>query len=366
MNIVWQKNLLINGFPGNNNFHTKTIIFAAGKSGGHIIPCLTLAAEEKKKNNRTKNIFFTTSSALDTSIIENNKGIVDVHKQIQLTQLPQKWYNYGSFIWYFCSSFCTALYVLFTTKPACIISTGGIVALPICLAAYFLRIPIHLYELNATPGNAISKLSLLADSIHCCFNGLDHYFPAAKVVHAQYPIRYHKQEIARDCATARAALCLDPDKHTITILGGSQGSHFINKLITHIISTDIDYWKQVQFIHQTGHNHVTELKKMYRDKGIKAYVFDYSPNLSEMYAAADLVIGRAGAGTIFETAAFQKPCILIPLETQINDHQLFNAYSITKQNPELFSLLRQDDLIKNPSSLTFSIQSLLKKRSNYE
>jgi UDP-N-acetylglucosamine--N-acetylmuramyl-(pentapeptide) pyrophosphoryl-undecaprenol N-acetylglucosamine transferase len=363
MNTAWQRNLITSGFPGNHNIHTKTIVFAAGKSGGHIVPCITLAAAEKKKNCTTKNIFFTTTSSLDKTIIENNKTVVDIHRPIELTQLPRKWYEYGSFIWHFCSSFCTALYVLFNTKPACIVSTGGIVALPICLAAYCLRIPIHLYELNATPGNAISKLALLADSIHCCFYGLDHYLPATKVVHAQYPIRYQTQEIEKDYVTARLALCLDPNKHTITILGGSQGSHFINSLITQVVSIDTDYWKQVQFIHQTGHNQVTEVKKLYQEKGIKAYVFDYSPNLSEMYAAADLVIGRAGAGTIFETAAFHKPCILIPLESHATDHQLFNAYSIVKQNPELFSLLRQDDLIKNPLSLTYSIQSLLKKRS---
>lgn len=341
-------------------------MFAAGKSGGHIVPCLTLAAAEKKKNRFTKNIFFTTSSFLDTAIIKNNKSIVDVHKPIQLTKLPQKWYEYGSFIWHFCSSFCSAFYILFNTKPACIISTGGIVALPICLAAYCLRIPIHLYELNATPGNAISKLALLADSIHCCFYGLDNYLPATKVVHAEYPIRYQTEEIEKDCITARSALSLDPKKPTITILGGSQGSHFINNLITQLISTDSEYWKEIQFIHQTGINHVTEVKKLYQERGIQAYVFDYQPNLSEMYAAADLVIGRAGAGTIFETAAFHKPCILIPLETPATDHQLFNAYSIIKQNPTQFSFFRQDDLIKNPSLLICSIQSLLKKGACHE
>ncbi|HTM05648.1 MAG TPA: UDP-N-acetylglucosamine--N-acetylmuramyl-(pentapeptide) pyrophosphoryl-undecaprenol N-acetylglucosamine transferase [Patescibacteria group bacterium] len=360
MNITWQKNLILSGFPGDSK---KTIVFAAGKSGGHIVPCLTIAAAEKKKNATTRNIFFTTTSSLDKTIIASNQIVVDMHKPIELMHLPRTWYEYGSFIWHFCSSFFTALYVFFDTKPSCIISTGGIVALPICLAGYCLRIPIHLYELNATPGNAISKLAPLAHSVHCCFHGLDDYFPTTKVIHTQYPIRYQTQEITKNCSTARQALHLDPDKTTITILGGSQGSQFINQILDQITSIDTVYWRDIQFIHQTGHKQVAEVKKLYQQKNITAHVFDYSPNLSEVYAAADLVIGRAGAGTIFETAAFKKPCILIPLETCATDHQLLNAYSIVKQIPELFSLLRQDDLTTNPLLLTYSIQSLLKKRS---
>lgn len=361
-NTAWQKNCIISGFPGNKTI-SKTVVFAAGKSGGHIVPCITLAQAEKNKDTSTKNIFFTTTAPLDSTIIENNKTVVDVHIQIGLTHVPRTWHEYGSFIWHFCSSFCTALYTLYTTKSTCIISTGGIVALPVCLAGYCLKIPIHLYELNATPGNAITKLATLADSIHCCFDGLDHYLPATKVVHADYPIRYKKQDILKSGAQARLALHLDPQKLTITILGGSQGSQFINTIIAQITSTDPDYWKDVQFIHQTGHNQVAEVTQLYKEKNITAYVFDFSSNLTEMYAAADLVIGRAGAGTIFETAAFNKPCILIPLETNATDHQLLNARSIVEQNSELFSFFRQHDLIHNPLLLTHSIQSILKKRS---
>lgn len=363
MNTRWHKSLTIDGFPGNKNKAAhKTFVYAAGKSGGHIVPCITLATAEKK-DPTTTNIFFTTTGLLDKNIIENNKAVVDIHQSISLTHMPHTWHEYGPFFWHLCSSFCTAFYVLYTTKPACIFSTGGIVSLPVCLAGYILQIPIQLYELNAVPGNAITTLATLADTIHCCFTGLDQYLPPEKVVFTDYPIRYNSDEIQKNSPGARLSLGLDPHLPTITILGGSQGSQFINSIIDQITSIDRSYWKNVQFIHQTGHNQTEAVQALFKAKNIKAYVFDYSANLSSMYAAADMVIGRAGAGTIFETAAFNKPCILIPLETQATDHQLLNAHRIATQKPELFSVLRQEDITTNPSLLIDSIQSILKKRS---
>lgn len=359
MNIVWQKNCIIHGFPGNNHV-PKTIAFAAGKSGGHIVPCITLAQTEKIKNIHTKNIFFTTTSPLDATIIANNIDIIDLHKAIPLIQLPQTWLEYLPFTWHLISSFVTALYTLHTNKTDYIISTGGIVSLPVCLAGYILKIPIHLYELNAIPGNAITKLAKFADEIHCCFYGLENYLPANKIVHADYPIRYSKKQIETKCSDARLALHLDPKKFTLTILGGSQGSQFINSIMAQVLSIDHDYWKNIQIIHQTGHNQVMEVQKLYEKNNISAYVFDYNPHLSDMYAAADIIIARAGAGSIFEADAFKKPCILIPLETAATDHQLLNARSIVKDK-RLFSFIRQYELMENPKALTTAIKSILKK-----
>lgn len=359
MNITWQKNCIPHGFPGNNHI-PKTIVFAAGKSGGHIVPCITLAQHEKNMHKKTKNIFFTTTAPLDNTIIANNTAVIDIHKSIPLTKVPQTWYEYIPFTWHLISSFCTALYTMYITKTDYIISTGGIVSLPVCLAGYFLQIPIHLYELNAIPGNAITKLATFANEIHCCFYGLENYLPANKIVHTQYPIRYSKKQINTKSADARLALDLDPKKTTLTILGGSQGSQFINNIITQVLAIDVEHWKNIQIIHQTGHNQVAEVKKLYEKNGISAYVFDYNPQLSDMYAAADVIIARAGAGSIFETNAFKKPCILIPLETAATDHQLYNAHSMV-QNSKSFSCLRQHELLENPTLLTHAIQRILKK-----
>lgn len=218
-----------------------------------------------------------------------------------------------------------------------------------------------MYELNATPGNAIVALASFADHINCCFEGLDRYLPPTKVVHADYPIRYNSSQITTNPEDARTALNLDPHKPTITILGGSQGSHFINTIMAKIISSDHNYWQGIQVIHQTGHNQVSAVQEMYTEHNIAAYVFDYSPNLSAMYAAADIIIARAGAGSIFEAKAFKKRCILIPLETHSTDHQLLNAQSITDQYKQLFSFFKQGELIDNPLLLTHLIKSVLKR-----
>ncbi|RTL07465.1 UDP-N-acetylglucosamine--N-acetylmuramyl-(pentapeptide) pyrophosphoryl-undecaprenol N-acetylglucosamine transferase [Candidatus Dependentiae bacterium] len=362
MNIAWQKNYIMRGFPGNNHI-PKTIVFAAGKSGGHIVPCITLAKNQKNIHKKTKNIFFTTTATLDNTIIANNIDIIDIHKTIPLTKLPQTWSEYIPFTWHLISSFFTALYTMYTTKPDYIVSTGGLVSLPVCLAGYFLNIPIHLYELNAIPGNAISTLAQLADEIHCCFYGLESYLPAKKIVHTNYPIRYSNQQINTNRMEARAALHLNPQKPTITILGGSQGSQFINNIMGQVLSIDPAYWKNIQIIHQTGHLQVEEVQKLYETNGISAYVFDYNPQLSDMYAAADVIIARAGAGSIFEADAFKKPCILIPLETAATDHQLYNARSMV-QNNKSFLCLRQHELLENPIVLSHAIKEIITKEQS--
>ena len=121
-----------------------------------------------------------------------------------------------------------------------IVSTGGITALPICIAATLLGIPVHLFELNATPGSAIKSLSMFATSVQYCFKSAEGQLPAHKRVFAPYPVRYGKTETALDKKTARSHINLDAEKITIAILGGSQGSEGINP----VSYTHLDVYKR--------------------------------------------------------------------------------------------------------------------------
>jgi UDP-N-acetylglucosamine--N-acetylmuramyl-(pentapeptide) pyrophosphoryl-undecaprenol N-acetylglucosamine transferase len=115
----------------------------------------------------------------------------------------------------------------------------------------------------------------------------------------------------------------------------------------------------MQFIHQTGSTDETDWKQLYTSKNITAHVFSYNPELALLYTAADIIICRAGAGTLFEINFFNKKCIIIPLKTATTDHQVHNAIAMSADYPDLFEYILQDDIEKNPTLLFSRLNTLL-------
>lgn len=113
-----------------------------------------------------------------------------------------------------------------------------------------------------------------------------------------------------------------------------------------------------QIIHQTGPDNA-DIKNFYSNNNIPSHVFSFIPDLSSMYSAADLIISRAGAGTLFETQFFNKPCIVIPLMTNTTTHQVDNAHAIMTQYPEFFHVIAQSDIENNYSVFFEKIDQLL-------
>lgn len=329
----------------------QTIAYAAGHSGGHIIPCLTLAAQELKKNEN-QCIFFSTTAALDTQILKKNP-LVDRHIALRVTP-PRRWYQIPGHLIRMLSAFFKSLFHMARTKPGKIITTGGLVAVPVCLAAWVLRIPIELYELNAVPGKAVKFLAPFATRIFVCFGNATKFFPATKCSLVDYPIGCDYTPQTKDEVINE--LNFDASRKTIFILGGSQGSHFINRAIAQVLIEHADLRANLQIIHQTGASDATDYATIYRELNIPAHVFQFASNLTPFYAAADLVIARAGAGTIFETLYFKKPCILIPLETRATDHQVDNAKAMAEEYPALFTVIKQDEIEKNSDMLGSAIK----------
>lgn len=320
------------------------ICFVAGKSGGHILPCLTLAEKHKTDHPESTLLFFSTDAPLDRSILSDH-SLISNHVTLPLGKFSSTpLYRQLSILWKLIRSFGTSLHQLHKHKPAIIIGTGGLVALPVCFAAMLLRIPIELYELNAVPGKAIKALAAIAHTIHVCFAQAAQYFSKYHCVHTPYPVRFdttHKQ-ISKELA--RKELGLDPNKKTLFIMGGSQGSVQLNNEIKNYIETS-DTLHNLQIIHQTGARDQTDWHTLYARNNIQAVVFDYRDAIAPCYAAADLIISRAGAGMLFEILFFEKPSIIIPLEAQTTSHQRDNAYAMQEQYPELFTVIRQAALI---------------------
>jgi UDP-N-acetylglucosamine--N-acetylmuramyl-(pentapeptide) pyrophosphoryl-undecaprenol N-acetylglucosamine transferase len=333
-----------------DNNVVKTMCCVAGKSGGHIIPCLTIAQDQN-----TKILFFSANTQLDKTILSTNKNIAR-HVMLPLSS------NTGFLkrIWHVIYSFVLSFFYLCKDRPSKIITTGGIVAIPPCIAGFILRIPITLYSLDAVPGKAIQFLTPLATSVVTPFASSQKYFPTHKCNIEPYPIKYKNSHVTTERELALQKLGLSTEKKTILILGGSQGSLFLNECIKKWTIDESFLLDDIQIIHQTGSGDATDWNSMYKEKNVTAHVFSYYPDLALMYTAANLIICRAGAGTLFEIKFFNKPCIIIPLKTKTTTHQVDNAQAMVTEYPGLFCTIAQEDIEKNNSLLFSTIKQYLK------
>lgn len=319
------------------------LCFVAGKSGGHLLPCITQAEKILQANTTSQIYLFSSGSSLDYTIMEKHPTIHHyVPAKIESIPFQQPWLL-PKFIWDTVHYFCNSLYKLWQLKPSKIVSFGGLNSIPVCLAGKLLGIPFELYELNVQPGKAIKFLSYFTNTVHICFAQTAQYFTNKKTVLTAYPIRftdadriYNKQELLQTWN-------LQPHKKTILILGGSQGSIFVNQAIKNCIEQDPAFAEQIQVIHQAGIYDQHDYQEFYQNHNIPAVVFAYNEQLQNFYNLADVIVCRAGAGTLFEVEFFKKPCIIIPLQTELNDHQLENAQAMAEMYPERFSVIQQKD-----------------------
>lgn len=316
---------------------SKTICFVAGKSGGHIIPALTKAHQIVRANPFYKILFFSTTSSLDKQIIAP-ETIIQHHIPLQIPHNITSLFKVPLALLQFAKSFFISWQYLRRLQPEKIISMGGAVSIPVCLAGRILHIPIELYELNARPGKAVRFLARYADVIWLTYHQARAHLPAKKCLLTRYPIRFYNP--AQCKKEAQVKLGLGTDQLTILVLGGSQGSIGINMLIKQWIE-QVGNLSQVQFIHQTGSVDTTNWIAFYQQYKIQAHVFDYHHDMQSHYNAADIIICRAGAGTLAEAIFFKKPCIIIPLKTDSNDHQYFNAQAMAQTYPLLCTTIDQ-------------------------
>lgn len=330
------------------------ICFVSGRSGGHIIPCLTEAKRFFEQNYDI--LLLSTKTQIDKTVLENSSFN---NIQFNLENFPYlKLWNYPKYIWNFGETFLNARKILKQEKPIKIVSMGGYISIPICLAAKTLGIPIELFELNAVPGRTIKLLAPMADKILVCFENCKKYFPEKKGLVTNYPLRYGPEELIFNKEEIINNLNFSSKKKIIFILGGSQGSIFINNIIKKLITENPEILEEIQLIHQTGSNDKTNWQAFYEN--LNVIHFPYSNNIKAYYKIADLIICRSGAGTIFEIKFFDKKCITIPLEGVANSHQLLNANAIQQTAPK-FTVLRQKEIEENPEIFYKTITTKLKE-----
>ena len=222
------------------------LCFVAGKSGGHLLPCITQAEKVIQANPTSHVYLFSSGTNLDTTIMQKHPKI-EHYIPASLDSIPYKQpWLFPLFIYNFISYFAHSIYKLSTIKPSKIISFGGLNSIPVCLAGRILGIPFELYELNVEPGQAVKFLSYFTDTVYICFSQTADYFKHKKCAIAPYPIRFTDADRIYDKQKLLDTLNLSNNRKTIVILGGSQGSVFVNQAIKSCLENNAELASKVK------------------------------------------------------------------------------------------------------------------------
>lgn len=337
--------------PSPVNLSQPVLCIAAGKSGGHLIPALQLAQRWHNRHPSGSIILCTYGTQLDQKIYAQYPFIKHVQAFSFTTFVARKLWRYPIITYQALKACVTSWRMLRTMRPEKVITTGGFVALPVSIAAKVLGIPVEVYELNMHAGKAVKALALLGAKIFVVFQETLKQFSTASLV--DYPIRFTAEDFystadARQLLVAQipSRMPLVESRKTLFVLGGSQGSQYLNDLVLKFIEATPLMREKIQIIHQAGSG-FAQYVQAYEKYGIPHLVFDFHPAIAACYQAADVTICRAGAGTLFELKFFKRSAIVIPLVATSTGHQAANAGALVKQCPELFTAWSQVSIDRN-------------------
>lgn len=328
------------------------ILFAGGGTGGHLYSGIALAEEFLASGSKDREVLFVgTPAGMEKEIVPKNgyrlelipvkplkgRGMADRIKS--LAQIP--------------SSFAKARALLRKEKPDLVFGIGGYASGPVTLMAHFMGIPTAIIDQNSVPGMTNRILGKFVDHIFVCFENAKAFFKPAKTFLSGNPVR----KSFLDKLKNRNAFAPKPEgEFNLLILGGSQGARSVNQAAVGAAAILKNEFPGLKIQHQAGKNDYESVKKAYAEKGIAAEVFDFVHNIHELYANADLIVCRAGAGTITEIEIMGKAAIFVPYPFAADDHQRLNAEEVVQQGAG--KMILNADL--NPESLACEIRSLLR------
>jgi UDP-N-acetylglucosamine--N-acetylmuramyl-(pentapeptide) pyrophosphoryl-undecaprenol N-acetylglucosamine transferase len=221
-------------------------------------------------------------------------------------------------------------------KPHAAVGVGGYASGPTLKVAGNMNIPTLLQEQNSYAGVTNKLLAKQAKKICVAYEGMERFFEKSKIILTGNPVRQGLLNHNMTREDAIRSFNLDPTKKTILILGGSLGARTINQCLM----SNLDKVKTsgVQFIWQTGKIYIDEARKTVAESGEfpMLHVTDFISDMATAYCAADLVISRAGAGSISEFCLLKKPVILVPSPNVAEDHQTKNALALVNKNAALY------------------------------
>lgn len=304
----------------------KKILISGGGTGGHIFPALSIANALKRR--------------IDADIL-----FVGADNRMEMEKVPAAGYeiiglpvagfdrknllrNFKVLFKLF-KSISKARKIVKDFKPDIAIGVGGYASGPTLKAAQRAGVPTLVQEQNSYAGVTNKLLAADAERICVAYEGMERFFPKEKIVLTGNPVRKALTDETRDKAKARTGFGLNPEKTTVLVVGGSLGARTLNESMEAGLQRLNKAGLQV--IWQTGKNFGN--RAQLAAKGLQGVVVtEFIADMGAAYAAADLVVSRAGAGSISELQILGKPCVLVPSPNVAEDHQTKNALALADKH----------------------------------
>lgn len=299
------------------------IVISGGGTGGHIFPALSIADALKRRYNADI-LFVGADNRMEMTRVPD-AGYPIIGLPVAGFDRKRIWRNFGVLIKLF-KSLRRSRKIISDFKPDIAIGVGGYASGPTLKAAQRAGVPTLLQEQNSYAGVTNKLLGEKAERICVAYDNMGRFFPVSKIVKTGNPIRHSLLNNTDTPQSARESFGLKPDRPTLLVVGGSLGALTINESLEAGLKKLVD--EGIQVIWQTGKN--------FGNRGPAAaeslegvVVTPFISDMAKAYRAADLVIGRAGAGSISELQALGKAVVLVPSPNVAEDHQTHNARALS-------------------------------------
>ncbi len=329
--------------------HNPRILIAAGGTGGHVYPAIAIADALKAQNSETEIQFVGTKDHMEWKAVPKagyeiaNVWISGFHRRFTAKNLmfPIK----------LITALTQSFGILNKFKPDVVVSCGGYVAGPVGWVAGKKSIPVVIQEQNSFPGVTNRLLAKFAYKIFTAFEEADRFFPASKTQITGNPTRSTLTQVEKK--TGLNAFGFDDSKPVLLIMGGSGGARTINEAIKENLD-ELHNKAGLQIIWQCGSRYVDALKaevdeSAYPNLRLTAFI----DSMPEAYAAADLVISRAGASSCSEFMLIGMPSVLIPSPNVAGDHQTQNAQAMVDAGAS--QLIKDNNAVDTVAELVTSL-----------
>lgn len=322
------------------------VIISGGGTGGHIFPAISIANAIMLRYPDAEVLFVGAEGRMEMTRVPA--------AGYQIVGLPVAGFNRKNILKNFVvvkkliTSLLRARIVIKAFKPDIAIGVGGYASGPLLKMASRMKVPTLIQEQNSYAGVTNKLLAEKADCICVAYKGMEQFFPEKKIILTGNPCR---QDLETNTSKEDSLkfFNLDPSKKTVLILGGSLGARTLNNSILN--NLDILKDSDVQIIWQAGERYISEISLTLDGKDVSKniHVYDFINRMDLAYKAADLVVSRAGAGSISELSILGKATILVPSPNVAEDHQTKNALALVENNAAIMisDADAEKDLINN-------------------
>ena len=321
------------------------IIISGGGTGGHIFPAVSIANAIRELCPEAEILFVGAEGRMEMQRVPD-AGYRIIGLPVAGFDRQHLWRNF-SVILKLLRSQWKARKIIKEFRPQVAVGVGGYASGPTLKTAGMMGIPTLIQEQNSYAGVTNKLLAQKADRICVAYEGMEKFFPSEKILLTGNPVRQSllDNQITRE--TAASAFGFNPNLKTVLVLGGSLGARTINQTLAAGLAL-MKAHPEVQFIWQTGKIYIDQVKaaitaftgEAVRNARVGSipnlYVTDFIKNMNNAYTLADLVISRAGAGSISEFCLLGKPVILVPSPNVAEDHQTKNALALVNKDAALY------------------------------